>query len=840
MCKQQLLFGVALLLALILPSVRGETDKPPLGFVCHYPFIDVGMDDLPKSRATVLITRAVMGEIEKNKDKFDFSTLDKQITYAENNHLKLALLLECNPVYCPPWLREECKAAGELQKYADGSDSTDPSINSPIFAKARNEFVRKVIEYVNQRDINRVITHYLPGAEWWFTHPTRYNKLDVKKFQEWLRNKYGAIQNLNNAWKSNYASFENVDPPKIEIADYGRMSGLSPILVDVRPQDCSWSTRQVFAPKVIPGKIYVFSAWVKTKDVIGKGAHLSTSWLPKGSDIPFHMDYSSGIDGTHDWQKITMAIKAPQNAERVWLLLKLSGFGTAIFDDVEFHEQGSKENLIPNADLNKGDKEPENWFFDNWFGGQNIKAEYLKSGGRKNSPCVYISIPHPVPTDRSYQNIDAAVYDWSEFWYEAGAQYIHDLATLVKKLDPSRKIATYLTYAFAFPLEWDYVQANAICPDELCIIGRDIDIIGLQICSADGDPIRITANLDLVRKYGKPPWAIDLLDWTRGVAIGYQATNKVVQTTIQHGGKGIFHYCWHGTLDYNFYPDMKLSELKQMLMNARESLNFVEGMSVVKSNIALLEPIIPASPNDKEGFKNDYRSFAGWYKILKGMHITFDVVTFREIQKGAVDLRKYKCVIVPDCAYIPGKVYLQFLKFIGWGGKVVVAGRFFQFDEFGQSLKFDLEFLKSKVHTIADYGKIYAGEMHRNTWAGNTPPLFIWRTETRETKQAFQSAKSELAKYFKTIGIPRNIEVIPDDPLIHCVEWEGKCWAAYLVNMREEAAQNVEVRFKTSATPKVKALLDAKPIEVNTTREDYWLVVKVPQFQTSCIIKLEP
>lgn len=829
---------IFLLLVLANLPVNAGASEPPVGFVCHYPFIDVGMEELPRSGASSLIVRAVMGEIEKEEGKFDFSTLDRQIAYAEGHGLNLVLLLECNPVYCPPWLREKCRTAGELQRYADGRDYTDPSINSRIFAKARDEFIQRVVEYVKQRDTKRVITHYNPGAEWWFIHATRYNPLDIEGFRKWIEDKYASIYNLNNAWQSDYKSFDEIIPPRMDLLDYGHMSGLSPILVDTRPQDCSWSTRQSLAPRVIPGKTYVFSAWIKTENVIGRGAHLSTSWLTDSSDIPFHMDYSPGVDGTHGWQKISMRIKAPKNASRVWLLLKLAGFGTAVFDNAEFCEEGTKENLLLNPGLNEGNETPDSWFFDNWVGEKSIKGEYLKTGGRDNSPCVRITIPYNPSDTLPYKNLDSVMYDWSQFWYETAAQYIQNFAAVVKKLDPSRKTATYLTYAFAFPVEWDYVQANAVCPDELSMRARDIDVIGMQICSADGDPFRVTANLDLVRKYGKPMWAIDLLDWTRGVAIGYETNNKVVQAAIQHGAQGIFHYCWHGTPDYNFYPDMDMTEMNRMLSEARKSLKIVEGMEV-KPSMAIIQPILSASPTDNEGFKNDYRSFYGWYKILQGMHITLDVVTFRELQDRAVDLRKYDWVFVPDCAYIPSDVYIRLLKFVGWGGKLLTSGRFFQLEETGQTLKFDTKFLKSKVTTIPDYGKVYAGKMHRNTYAGNTPPLFIWRKETRETLKAFQSAKSALMKYSSTNGISSDVEIIPDDPSIHCVEWtRGTEKAVYLVNMKLQPAKGVRVRIRNSAITEPEVYIDSECVGVAPVQcEGEWLSVGIPEFRTSCIIK---
>jgi len=287
-------FLVLLAATALLAAGAIAAGEPPVGFVCHYPWIDVGMDELPKSGASALITRAVFG-MEPEEGKFDFSSLDRQIAYAEEHNLKLVLLLECNPIYAPPWLKAKVAAAGQAMKRADGSDHSMPSITSAIFRDAQAEFVRRTVEHVRQADKNRVITHYQAGAEWWFEMVARYHPEDIARFRRWLATRYVAIDRLNAAWGSQYASFDGVPAPKLDLADWGQRDGLANVLaVDVRPQDCSWSTRQAVAPEVTPGKAYTFAAWVKTEDALGRGAHLAISWLPKDGHVPFHEDWSEG------------------------------------------------------------------------------------------------------------------------------------------------------------------------------------------------------------------------------------------------------------------------------------------------------------------------------------------------------------------------------------------------------------------------------------------------------------------------------------------------------------------------------------------------------------------
>ena len=110
----------------------------------------------------------------------------------------------------------------------------------------------------------------------------------------------------------------------------------------------------------------------------------------------------------------------------------------------------------------------------------------------------------------------------------------------------AKTTVSYLTYSFAFPAEWDYTQQVAIAPDEVARRGRDIDVFGMQLCSADGDPYRATCCLDVVRKYGKPMWVVDLVDFTSGVHIGLPAMEKATQV-IAHGAEGIVYCGWHLT-----------------------------------------------------------------------------------------------------------------------------------------------------------------------------------------------------------------------------------------------------------------------------------------------------
>ena len=380
--------------------------------------------------------------------------------------------------------------------------------------------------------------------------------------------------------------------------------------------------------------------------------------------------------------------------------------------------------------------------------------------------------------------MDAAVHDWSVFWYETAAEYINGLARMFKRYDPTRPTITYLTMSWAFPAEWDETQRSAIAPDEVAMHGRDIDGFGMQLCAADGDPFRITACLDLVRKYGKPMWTVDLVDFTSGVHIGYPAMDRITQSAVQHGTAGIIYCAWHipTVLDYSFYPNMALDDTHRMLSHAHRAVGIMAGLQV-HARGAILQPILPATPSDPEGFKNDYRSFMGWYKLLESLYETFDVVTLREIEKRRVDLSSYRYVLVPDCSCLPEAAWERLAAYHGAGGLLITVGRFAERDAIGRPLA------QRPVAQVAlpDYGKAYAGDPIRDTHAGNTPPLFLWREETDATRRAFRQGQDTLRSCLTTAGLAPLVELVPNDTSIRCVEWSGPdVHAVYLVNMSDE------------------------------------------------------
>lgn len=109
-----------------------------------------------------------------------------------------------------------------------------------------------------------------------------------------------------------------------------------------------------WGPLVKPGRKYRITAYVKTENLIGKGAYLAYSfydvrggnteiqdglitWNPEVKPHPQTSDVK--LTGTNDWRKISLTTsEAPPDAKCLNVKLCHSGKGTSWFDDVQIEE----------------------------------------------------------------------------------------------------------------------------------------------------------------------------------------------------------------------------------------------------------------------------------------------------------------------------------------------------------------------------------------------------------------------------------------------------------------------------------------------------------------------
>lgn len=95
----------------------------------------------------------------------------------------------------------------------------------------------------------------------------------------------------------------------------------------------NWQIIEFFAHRIISGKDYIFSAYVKTEKLEGKGAYLSCKVGGK--------DYiSSKLTGNNDWTKVQVAISSTSESRRIQrLTLHHKGKGCSIFSNIKFRKR---------------------------------------------------------------------------------------------------------------------------------------------------------------------------------------------------------------------------------------------------------------------------------------------------------------------------------------------------------------------------------------------------------------------------------------------------------------------------------------------------------------------
>ncbi|MBC7328833.1 beta-galactosidase [bacterium] len=685
----------------------------PIGFVSHYPLIVHQDEQIPRIGANVCIVRAPWALIEPEEDKWDFSLLDRQLEWAKETGIKLVYLMEAGPAHAAGvrWLVEKLKSQGETMCSAKGDIIDDPSYQSETYRSYLSRFIRNTIGYLSHHKYAEYIYGYSNGCEWWHPILYSYSKCDKNGFREWLRNKYPSLKALNDSWGTGFKDWQEIQPPT-----------LYPLGVGREPQGCfmpasaysdiCWATNEESHINVKPGEKLTFYLELSTENLIGE-VFLEVAWLSKDNPKPFKSDWSPPFIQSNGRGIIKFSLTVPSSSAKAWLLMKLMGTGKVVFQSIRiFDEEGN--DVAPNPFL---DPALGKWVFIAWSVEQSENLSHQwKSRGEMS-----ITYQPKISLEGNPEFPLAMIDDWFNYRFENFAQFIDWMAEECQIADPNRPVLSYLTFAFANPFEWDYAQDVAIALDYWVENAKHQTILGMQINSAEGDFDSLTAAIDSVRRYGKPIWAIDLLDFTKGTYLGEDGLTRTSLSVLQHSGSesGIQYYCWYGTPDYN-YSELGIDSLKRMIDRVKKTASLLKGFKPI-CEVALVQPRMPLYPYLPQP-PNDYADFMGWYKLLVRAGICPDIYTIHALEKA--DLSLYKAVIIPDCAYITYKALEALRKASLAGVKLISSGRFALYDMTGR--KIEPSSLPKLSHRFEEsIGRESLGEVFRLKDKGNTPPRLI-------------------------------------------------------------------------------------------------------------------
>lgn len=152
--------------------------------------------------------------LEPSDGDFDFSWLDKAIDIFSEKGIEVVL---GTPTNCPPrWL---CEAHPEILPAGDNAEINPIGIrghrclNSPVFRRYAERIVRQMAEHY--RDSSTVTAWQIDNE---LEANICYCESCNKKHIEWLKGKYGTLEELNRAygnvvWSGEYSAWEQIDPP---------------------------------------------------------------------------------------------------------------------------------------------------------------------------------------------------------------------------------------------------------------------------------------------------------------------------------------------------------------------------------------------------------------------------------------------------------------------------------------------------------------------------------------------------------------------------------------------------------------------------------------------------
>ncbi|MCX7599998.1 MAG: beta-galactosidase, partial [Armatimonadetes bacterium] len=491
-----------------------------------------------------------------------------------------------------------------------------------------------------------------------------------------------------------------------------------------------------------------FEATFDLKECKTGGVKLEIAWLR--DEAPQLVAISSSPVWTEDGVGKSLAVEAaaPTGATRAWTLAKLLGAGRVCFRELTVCLDGHEVGANPELDPSQG-----GWQFISWSAGE---PEAVKAAWEKPQAACIAYSPRRELEGRPTKAL-AMVWDWVDFRATALADFMGWFAARIKAADPSRPVVTYTTMSFANPFEWDYVQQMAVEVDKVAA-QRHHDVIGMQLASAAGDADSVTAAFDMVRKSGKPMWAVDLLDFSLGVGAGEELLTRTSLAAVQHGASGILYYCWYGTPVYN-YTDLGIPALRRMAEAVMAAAEAVEGMRPEVS-VALVMPRMPLYAFLPEP-PNDWRDFMGWYKLLRRMGLATDVYTLAELPR--IHAGRYRAIIVPDCAYLPRGAARALAHCTRNGVKLITSGRFARRDESGEALPAQLRMPPTYVFGDAVGAKLL-GACWRHPSPTDTPPRLTtrpgWPDWTTKTVQQVVRRLSALGVHgTKDVVEPFHVQV---------------------------------------------------------------------------------
>ncbi|MCX6759134.1 MAG: family 14 glycosylhydrolase [Candidatus Nealsonbacteria bacterium] len=183
-----------------------------------------------KSGITSLQSYLYWAEIEKEPEKIDFSSYDILVEKLKEHNLKWVPFFILGPDYATPDWFKKTNESVYAQCLEHKKESKIQSIWNPFLPEWVDRFLRIVSEHYQDKSVLESICLGISGnwgesiypveggfhknfhshQGWWCE-----DKYAVQDFKKYIIRKYDSLSELNNAWKTNFSSFELINFPNL-------------------------------------------------------------------------------------------------------------------------------------------------------------------------------------------------------------------------------------------------------------------------------------------------------------------------------------------------------------------------------------------------------------------------------------------------------------------------------------------------------------------------------------------------------------------------------------------------------------------------------------------------
>lgn len=715
------------------------------------------------------------------------------------------------------WRHKKTGAVGENHVGFDGKPWTYSSLHSPLFRASVFNYIEQMTGWFRAHDTDGVVPGYLNGAEWFYPGSLDYSSLALDAFRVWLQNRYGALEVVNAAWGSECASWEEVMPPVFSLV--GSSHHGAPTFALGGGTDASYASE---ALPVTPGAWYAISAHITGAEIIAELSVAHIAWLD-GAGSMIKLDSVLPEPADDGLYELRAELTAPEDAVSVVFHCKLLMPGTVTYINPRLCDRETGAHLTSAA-------------ASDWrhmpFQGESVAEAMVHGDG------LHLSLSAALPA-LPFKHPAAALEDWVLFSHEAMADWLNRCALEIKHHDPGRLVVSYVGFVFAQQAQWDYAMTTQRLDVSLSN-SPDIDVNGIQMCIAAEDYTWATHVVDMARKYDKPMWATDLIDFPYGLYSGFEAIYRGSLACVQHGMDGGFWYGWKGVSDYAFSQRMTTADRARLLKDMRLALEAVRGFEPHVA-AAQIMPIMSYSIADDGGRKGDMLDNGGLYRLLLDAGVTPDIWTPYEIEQHKdTPLGRYDVVFLSDCPVLPREVFQQLESYVGSGGRLVSSGRLPEKDLQQQPFAVDLSALDGVAALQDRVGRRYWGRVRREQVYGNTPPVLVEAPDPERTPEMRRDLRNRVLKMLEELSVLLPVRLLEDTGNVHVTPFYHPAeerWLLFLVHKGRGRHPRIEMQI-TLDRPVREAFAwrDFDTHETVPVKDAG--VLSIPDFAHACIVEL--